>query len=71
MEQKKTHPVYSGSDEGDVVLIDWSVKPVSTGDDGPKFAEYVKTTFESENEHRPVLALERSPFFENLLLTVH
>lgn len=41
------------------------------GDDGPKYAEYVKFTYESEKEYRPALALERSPFFPNLLLTVH
>ena len=40
-------------------------------DGGPKFAEYVKHTYESEKEYRPALALERSPFFPNLLLTVH
>jgi len=52
-------------------LIDWSVKPVGSGDDGPKFAEYVKRTYDSEKENRPALALERSPFYEDLLLTVH
>lgn len=52
-------------------MIDWSVKPVSTGDDGPKFAEYVRFTYDSEKENRPALALERSPFYPNLLLTVH
>jgi hypothetical protein len=52
-------------------LIDWSVKPVSSTDDGPKFAEYVRFTYDSEKENRPALALERSPFFPNLLLTVH
>jgi len=62
---------WAASDEGDLCLIDWSVKAVGGGDDGPKFAEYVKFTYESEKEYRPALALERSPFFPNLLLTVH
>ena len=52
-------------------MIDWSIKPISTSDDGPKFAEYVRMTYDSEKENRPALALERSPFFPNLLLTVH
>jgi hypothetical protein len=54
-----------------LVSIDWSVKPAAGGDDGPKFAEYVKFTYESEKEYRPALALERSTFFPNLILTVH
>lgn len=66
-----TPTFWAASDEGDLVLVDWSVKPVGGGDDGPKFAEYVKFTYESEKEYRPALALERSPFYPNLLLTVH
>lgn len=62
---------WAASEDGDLVLIDWSVKPVGSGDDGPKFAEYVKFTYESEKEYRPALALERSPFFYHLILTVH
>jgi hypothetical protein len=54
-----------------LVLIDWSVKPPATNDDGPKIAEYVKQTFDFMKENRPALALERSPFYPNLLLTVH
>lgn len=62
---------WAASDEGDLVLIDWSIRPQQTGDDQPKFAEYVRKTYDSEKENRPALALERSPFFPNLLLTVH
>jgi len=58
-----------------LTFIDWSIKPVGTGDDNaPKFAEYVRRSYESYGsmrEDRPALALERSPFYENLLLTVH
>ena len=72
LQKDQTTPTFwAASDEGDLVLIDWSVKPVSTGDDGPKFAEYVRLTYDSEKENRPALALERSPFYPNLLLTVH
>lgn len=56
-----TSPTFwATSDDGDLVLIDWSVKPVAGGDDGPKITEYVKFTYESEKEYRPALALERS-----------
>ena len=72
IDQKTTVPTFwATSDDGDLVLIDWSVKSVGTGDDGPKITEYVKFTYESEKEYRPALALERSPFYPNLLLTVH
>jgi hypothetical protein len=53
-------------------MIDWNVKPAGGGEDGAsKFVEYVKFTYDCERNYRPVLALERSPFFEDLLLTVH
>lgn len=63
---------WGASDDGDLCLIDWSIKaPQGGNDDQPKIAEYVRFTYESEKEYRPVLALERSPFFPNLLMTVH
>mgnify|MGYP001368800541 CR=1 FL=1 len=34
-------------------------------------AEYVQRIYESERNSRPVLALERSPFYDDLLLTIH
>lgn len=34
-------------------------------------AEYVQRIYESERNSRPVLALQRSPFYDDLLLTVH
>ena len=49
IDQKTTTPTFwATSDDGDLVLIDWSVKSVGTGDDGPKITEYVKFTYESE-----------------------
>jgi hypothetical protein len=72
LSKDSSNPLFWGlSDEGDLVQIDWSVKPVSTSDDGPKIAEYVRRTYDSENEHRPGLAIQQSPFFPNLILTVH
>ena len=37
LQKGQTTPTFwAVSDEGDLVLIDWSVKPVGGGDDGPK-----------------------------------
>lgn len=53
-------------------MVDWAIRPVGNmNDDAPKITEYVKFTYESEVEYRPALALERSKFFPNLLMTVH
>jgi len=55
-------------------MIDWNVKPAGGqgGEEGAqKFVEYVKFTYDGERNYRPVLALERSPFYPDLLLTVH
>jgi len=52
-------------------MIDWSIKPQGNQDGETKLAEYVRTTYETERSYRPVLALERSPFYDDLILTVH
>lgn len=63
---------WGASDEGDLCLIDWSIRaPGGQNDDAPKVTEYVKFCYDSEKEYRPALALERSKFYQNLLLTVH
>lgn len=72
LEKDQSNPLFwATSDEGDLVLIDWSVKPLPSTDEAPKITEYVKMTYESEKEYRPALCLERSTFFKNLLLSVH
>jgi hypothetical protein len=48
--------------------IDWAVKPL--GEDA-KIAENVRRTWDSERNYRPCLALERSPFYEDLIMTIH
>jgi hypothetical protein len=62
---------WGASDEGELCLIDWSLKPISQGDDGVKMPDYVQYEYASEREYRPCLALDRSPFYPNLLMTVH
>ena len=72
--KQTTSTFWAASDEGDLLMIDWSVKPVAApgGEEGQKvFAEYVKTTYDVERNYRPVVALERSPFYDDLFLTVH
>ena len=62
---------WAASDEGDLCFIDWSIKPVGGSDGDNKLAEYVRDHYDSERNARPVLSLERSPFYPDLLLTVH
>lgn len=65
-----TTTFWAASDEGELALIDWSVRPMQVGED-VRAAECVMRIYESERNSRPVLALERSPFYEDLLMTVH
>ena len=68
----QTLPVFwAASDEGELAEIDWSIRPVQTGEEAARQAEYVQRIYETERNSRPVLALERSPFYDDLLLTVH
>ena len=74
MPKQSTPTFWAASDEGDLVLVDWSIKPpagAGNAEEAAKFAEYVRKTYESERNYRPVVALERSPFFPDLILTVH
>jgi hypothetical protein len=50
-----------------LLLIDWSIKPV--GED-TKIAENVRMTRDSEKSYRPTLVLQRSPFYDDLVMTI-
>ena len=69
--------IWCSSDEGDLVMIDWSVKPPGDQKKGLQakkedvIIDYILQYYESERNFRPVLELARSPFYEDLLLTVH
>lgn len=58
-------------------MIDWSVKPPGDQKKGLQakkedvIIDYILQYYESERNFRPVLELARSPFYEDLLLTVH
>ena len=73
---QSTTTFWAASDEGDLLYIDWSIKPAGAPAGGEetaanKVAENVRFTYSSERNYRQVVALERSPFFPDLLLTVH
>lgn len=64
---------YGTSDEGDIVLCDWGVKPPGGKERGKEeiAPEYIIDYYISERNLRPTLEFQRSPFFEDILLTVH
>ena len=70
-EPNQTTPTFwAASDEGELAFVDWSIRPIQQGEE-QRPAEYVQRIYESERNSRPVLALERSPFYDDLLLTIH
>lgn len=72
---EKTTTFWAGSFEGELLQIDWDVKVAkeeAQAEDGkPHRVENVIKYFEGEMNWRPVLAIERSPFYEDLVMTVH
>lgn len=68
---QSTPTFWATSDEGDLVFVDWSIRPVKEAEGEVRLPEYVQAIYESERNSRPCLALERSPFYEDLILTVH
>jgi WD40 repeat protein len=73
--KQTTTTFWAASDEGDLVYVDWSIKPPpgagGNAEEAAKFAEYVRKIYECERNYRPIVALERSPYYEDLILTVH
>lgn len=61
---------WAGSDEGDLIFVDWSKRPSGKEDDQAQKADFMISR-EGQRNYRPVLALEQSPFFEELIMTVH
>ena len=49
-------------------MIDWTVKPAT---EDAKIVDYVRMTKDSERSFRPIIALQRSPFIPELIMTVH
>ncbi len=61
---------WAASDEGDLIFVDWSKRPTGKGEDQTQKADFMISR-EIQRNYRPVLALEQSPFFEELIMTVH
>lgn len=60
--------IFAGSsDEGELFLIDFSVK---TNEESTK-SDMVTKIWQYERSYRPTVALDRSPFFEDIIMTVH
>lgn len=69
-----TTTFWAASDEGDLLEVDWAVRPANQagGNDNDKAqGEFIQTIYDTEKNYREVLALERSPFFDDIILTVH
>jgi WD40 repeat protein len=61
---------WAGSDEGDLIFVDWSKRPTGKEEDQAKKSDFMLAR-ECQRNYRRVLALEQSPFFEDLIMTVH
>lgn len=74
-DKQTTTTFWAGSFEGEVIQVDWAVRPVvkegAEGEESKARAENVIVYYESERSFRPVLVVERSPFFDDIVMTVH
>lgn len=61
---------WAGSDEGDLIFVDWSKRPTGKEEDLTQKTDFMISR-DSQRNYRPVLGLEQSPFFEDLIMTVH
>ncbi|CAD8192077.1 unnamed protein product [Paramecium pentaurelia] len=61
-------PILSGtSDEGEVFILDWGEKQ---GEEGQK-NQLVSSIWQQQRSMRPPIALDVSPFFEDVILTIY
>jgi WD40 repeat protein len=75
-EKQTTTTLWAGSFEGELLMIDWAVRPTvkegaDPGDNEKQRAENVQIYYDQERNWRPVLSVERSPFYPDLVMTVH
>lgn len=57
---------WAASDTGEIMQIDWSIRAMEDAS-----AEHVKLVLNSEMSFRSVSELRRSPFYNDILMTVH
>ncbi|KAL4510230.1 hypothetical protein ABPG72_010423 [Tetrahymena utriculariae] len=61
-------PTFTGtSDEGELFLVDWTVHPTEDSNRNDK----VTKLWQNERSYRPTVTLECSPFYEDIILTIH
>lgn len=74
-EKNQTTPTfYAGSDEGDLVQVNWTqtkIKPGQSAEEHKQENQLIRVHYDTERNYRACLALERSPFYDDMLLTVH
>lgn len=69
--QQSSNPhFWAASDEGDLIFVDWSKRPTGKEEDQSKKSDFMIAK-ESQRNYRHILALEQSPFFDDLIMTVH
>ncbi len=64
---QKNSVIAGTSDEGELYLVDWTYKP---SEENSK-ADLVVKLWQNERSFRPTVGLDRSPFFESIILTLH
>jgi WD40 repeat protein len=67
LKNQKNGSLLGASDEGEMFVFDWGQKP---GEENTKI-EYINRIWNSERSYRPCIALEKSSFFEDIVMTVH
>ena len=65
---ESTYIIYGTSDEGELFAIDWDKK--GSDEPGVKQDIFLKY-FTSERNCRPTVSVDTSPFYQDLLLTIH
>lgn len=63
---QKNTTIVGTSDQGEVFVLDWTIKP---GEEGKN--DNILQYWDKERSYRPVVALDVSPFYEDIILTVH
>lgn len=72
---EKLTTFWASSFEGELMQIDWDVKPIKDahddGNENSKKVDNVIKYYDNEMNFRPILSIERSPFYDDLVMTVH
>mmetsp|Transcript_7928 Transcript_7928/g.15397 ORF Transcript_7928/g.15397 Transcript_7928/m.15397 type:complete len:653 (-) Transcript_7928:2089-4047(-) len=58
--------IWAASDTGEIMQVDWATRAMDETS-----AEHVKLVLNSEMSYRAVVELRRSPFYNDILMTVH